>query len=133
VLHHTPNTPKTINEVYRVLKPGGKTFIMLYHKRSFEFFTQIVRKMIHPSRWGWSLQDAVSYQTEMNKNASGPTNPLTKMYTQREVKEMFHEFKKVRTRIFYLRIPKLGRIIPEFMLYLPSRFFGWHVIIEAWK
>ena len=28
VLHHTPNTQKAIDEVYRVLKPGGKIIIM---------------------------------------------------------------------------------------------------------
>ncbi|MBC8043267.1 MAG: class I SAM-dependent methyltransferase, partial [Rhizobacter sp.] len=34
VLHHTPDTQKAIDEVYRVLKPGGKIVIMLYHKQS---------------------------------------------------------------------------------------------------
>ncbi|MFN3393547.1 MAG: class I SAM-dependent methyltransferase, partial [Candidatus Thermochlorobacter sp.] len=34
VLHHTPNTQKAIDEVYRVLKPGGEIIIMLYHKHS---------------------------------------------------------------------------------------------------
>src|SRR5438876_6640568 len=32
VLHHTPNTQAAIDEVYRVLKPGGRAIIMLYHK-----------------------------------------------------------------------------------------------------
>lgn len=32
VLHHTPNTEKGINEIYRVLKPGGKAFLSFYYK-----------------------------------------------------------------------------------------------------
>jgi len=106
---------------------------MLYHKRSFEFFTQIIRKIIHPSRWKWSLQEAINYQTEMNKNPEGPTNPLTKIYTKKEARKMFYKFDKVETKVFYLRIPKLGRFIPGFLLYPFSRIIGWHIIIEAWK
>ena len=132
-LHHTPDTKKAIDEIHRVLKPNGKTIIMLYHKRSFEYLTQIVRKFIHPSRWKWTLQEAVSYQTEMNKNPSGPTNPLTKVYTKREAGKLFDLYKEVETKIYYLRIPILGRVIPNFFLYYPSRIIGWHIIIKAKK
>ena len=31
VLHHTPATSKAIEEIYRVLKPGGSIRIMIYH------------------------------------------------------------------------------------------------------
>lgn len=34
VLHHSPDTPKAIAEVWRVLKPGGGARIMVYHKWS---------------------------------------------------------------------------------------------------
>tara|TARA_Y100000389_G_C17453530_1_gene516442 strand:+ start:669 stop:1529 length:861 start_codon:yes stop_codon:yes gene_type:complete len=34
VLHHSPNTRKCFEEVYRVLKPGGVAKIMIYHKHS---------------------------------------------------------------------------------------------------
>ncbi len=34
VLHHTPNTQKGINELYRVLKPGGNVVVMLYKKHN---------------------------------------------------------------------------------------------------
>jgi len=34
VLHHSPNTRRAVSEVYRVLKPGGKALIMVYHKWS---------------------------------------------------------------------------------------------------
>ena len=35
VIHHSPNTPKAVNEIYRVLKKGGEARIMIYHKYSF--------------------------------------------------------------------------------------------------
>lgn len=42
VLHHTPNPVNAFNEVYRVLKKGGKAIIMLYHKRSFNYYVRIL-------------------------------------------------------------------------------------------
>ena len=34
VLHHSPNTEKCFEEVFRVLKPGGFAKIMVYHKHA---------------------------------------------------------------------------------------------------
>ncbi|HEV2391617.1 MAG TPA: class I SAM-dependent methyltransferase [Verrucomicrobiae bacterium] len=45
VLHHTPNTQAAINQVYRVLKPGGRAIIMLYHKGSFNYHVRIMTYM----------------------------------------------------------------------------------------
>ena len=45
VLHHTPNTQTAIDEVYRVLKPGGRAIVMLYHKRSFNYCVRIMTYM----------------------------------------------------------------------------------------
>ncbi len=45
VLHHTPNTQRAVDEVYRVLKPGGRAIIMLYHKHSFNYYIRIMSYM----------------------------------------------------------------------------------------
>jgi ubiquinone/menaquinone biosynthesis C-methylase UbiE len=45
VLHHTPRTQAAIDEVWRVLKPGGQAIIMLYHKHSFNYFIRIMTYM----------------------------------------------------------------------------------------
>jgi len=45
VLHHTPNTPAAIAEVWRVLKPNGQAIIMLYHKGSFNYHVRIMTYM----------------------------------------------------------------------------------------
>ena len=34
VLHHTPDTPRAVEEVFRVLKPGGRLIVMFYHRNS---------------------------------------------------------------------------------------------------
>lgn len=45
VLHHTPNPQTAIHEVYRVLKPGGRAIVMLYHKHSFNYYVRIMTYM----------------------------------------------------------------------------------------
>ena len=45
VLHHTPRTQTAINEVWRVLKRGGRAIVMLYHKHSFNYFVRIMTYM----------------------------------------------------------------------------------------
>jgi ubiquinone/menaquinone biosynthesis C-methylase UbiE len=45
VLHHTPSPQTAINQVWRVLKPGGKAVVMLYHKTSFNYIVRIMMYM----------------------------------------------------------------------------------------
>src|SRR5205823_11204819 len=47
VLHHTPDTPRTIREVHRVLSPGGRAVVMLYYRNSFNYHVNlgIVRRL----------------------------------------------------------------------------------------
>ena len=42
VLHHSPQTEKCIAEVYRVLKPGGFSALMLYCRTSALFFSLLL-------------------------------------------------------------------------------------------
>lgn len=45
VLHHTPNTQAAIDEVWRVLRPGGEAIVMLYHRHSFNYVVRIMTYM----------------------------------------------------------------------------------------
>jgi ubiquinone/menaquinone biosynthesis C-methylase UbiE len=42
VLHHTPHPDVAFQEVYRVLKPGGKAVLMLYYKHSVNYYIRIM-------------------------------------------------------------------------------------------
>ena len=46
VLHHAQDTAASINEVFRVLKPGGEAKIMLYNRHSFNELVHRITKMI---------------------------------------------------------------------------------------
>lgn len=45
VLHHTPTPQNAFDEVYRILKPGGKAVLMLYHRSSFNYYIRIMSYM----------------------------------------------------------------------------------------
>src|ERR1051325_1888346 len=37
VLHHTPDIEAAVGEIHRVLKPGGRAMVMLYHRGSYNY------------------------------------------------------------------------------------------------
>src|SRR4029453_6475869 len=37
VLHHTPDTARAVQEIHRVLKPGCRAIVMLYHRGSYNY------------------------------------------------------------------------------------------------
>ena len=87
VLHHSPNTPKAINEVWRVLKPGGVARIMIYHKWSMIGFMLWVRYGVLRCRPWISLTKIYAGYLE---------SPGTKAYSRTEAARLFHAFKDVR-------------------------------------
>ncbi len=129
VLHHTPDTPRTIREVHRVLSPGGRAVIMLYYRDSFNYYVNlgIVRRLrahllrtelgIKLSRaiFGETEQDLrrhaeliredpgsyVEMQNMLNRNTDGPDNPLSQVFSKPSAQQMFRQFKNVKTEVMF--------------------------------
>ena len=128
VLHHTPNTQKAIEEVYRVLKPGGRIVIMLYHRRSmhvqlgmlYAFLASKVR------RTGGIVEDWV-------RQYDGEGNPLEKSYARGEIKHMFQKFSglKLKTVDPYRRgLPGILNVFNQKFL---ASWWGFWLVIKAVK
>jgi ubiquinone/menaquinone biosynthesis C-methylase UbiE len=90
VLHHSPNTPQAINEVYRVLRPGGIARIMIYHKYSLTGYMLWIRYGLFKGRLFRSLGDIYANHLE---------SPGTKAYSQEEARKMVTLFSKVNIKI----------------------------------
>lgn len=130
VLHHTPDTRRAVDEVRRVLRPGGIAMVMLYHKNSYNYRINIMtlRRLgvrVLGFDWGPSLvhrltgedQDRLRelqaiYRREpkrltspeefLNQNTDGPGNPLARAYTRREAAAMFNQFREARIELHFL-------------------------------
>lgn len=89
VLHHTPNTPKAIDEVWRVLRPGGSARIMVYHAYSMVGYMLWIRYALLAGRPSRSLADIYAHHLE---------SPGTKAYTVDEARRLFARFSKVAIR-----------------------------------
>lgn len=115
VLHHTLDTERAVDEVYRVLKPGGLAVIMLYCKSSWHYWINLFLCE------GVLMGNAFRHRNWLGRVTEWPgrrgseaeINPVTRAYSRRGMEELFHRFEDLSLRkhefYFYL-IPKLGRL-----------------------
>ena len=136
VLHHTPDTAGAVREIHRVLRPGGQARVMLYHRRSFGFWTQVI--LLHGILKGEFLRgnstaDIMSKHVEVNE---GGGRPLVKAYSRAEARELFSLFSEVELNVEQLTRPELylfGNLVPESLFQRLRRSVGWNVIVSARK
>jgi ubiquinone/menaquinone biosynthesis C-methylase UbiE len=89
VIHHTPDTPKAVAEIYRVLRPSGVAKIMIYNKWSVVGYMLWVRYALLRLKPWMTLADVYSKYLE---------SPGTKAYSVSEAKRMFGSFRVVQIR-----------------------------------
>jgi SAM-dependent methyltransferase len=140
VLHHTPDTARSIREIHRVLKPGGSAVLLLYHRNSIIYRVQICgvwaakdlgKRLL--GRGGRLVDFRLS--DHLARSTDGTTNPLTRVFSERECADMCRAFGAVRTRIVHLnrRDAYFLRFLPPGALPWLERRWGWYVVIEATK
>jgi ubiquinone/menaquinone biosynthesis C-methylase UbiE len=90
VIHHSPDTRKAVEEIHRVLKPGGVAKVMIYNKHSLVGLMLWLRYALAAGRPLTSL--ATIYATYLE-------SPGTKAYTESEARDLFARFAHVAVRI----------------------------------
>jgi len=86
VIHHSPDTKKAAEEIFRILKPDGEARIMIYHKKSFVGYMLWFRYAFLKFKPFTSLNKIFSNYLE---------SPGTKAYSVNEAKELFNKFTSV--------------------------------------
>lgn len=132
VIHHTPNTARVVDEMHRVLKPGGRIIIMVYAENSLHYWRNLFYSIgIEQGKLNRvSMGDIMSESVELSEHGS---KPLVKVYTRSRLMNMFHRFEN---RAIWQRQmvpeerPRLLRGMPVTML---ERIMGWNLIIKANK
>ena len=136
VLHHTPDTAGAIREVHRVLRPGGVAKIMLYHRNSLNYWIEIVlRRGVLGLEFlrGRSAEEIMSRVIEFSDHDA---RPLVKVYSRREMRELFGMFKDVRVDVEQLlrdELRFLSPLVSEAMFGKLRKKIGWNVIVTAIK
>lgn len=113
VMHHSPNTPRCMQEAWRVLKPGGHAKIMLYHHPSL---TGAMLWLRYGIGRGKSLRQSVFDHLE---------SPGTKSYSESEARALFAGFRDVEMRLVFSP--------GDLLLHRPSARFQSSVYHMAWK
>ena len=164
VLHHTPDTAKAIREIHRVLRPGGRAMVMLYHRDSYNYrinISMLRRGGAHLLRFDSGVrlahlltgepieslrEHAHRLKTEkesylapdefLSQNTDGAGNPLARVYSRSEARELFKDFSKVELRTYFLNkrwLPLLGSVLPRSLESSLASRWGWHLWIYATK
>jgi SAM-dependent methyltransferase len=139
--HHTGDTRKCIDETYRILKPGGEAYLMLYNQFSFRQW----RKW--PVKTFLSLLDTLGVMNNMltvserqrksyDTDTKGFAAPETSFHSIQELKSFFSRFSAVRfskqncddLTFFYLLA-----ISRKHLLSTLGKFAGLDIYIKAIK
>jgi ubiquinone/menaquinone biosynthesis C-methylase UbiE len=100
-LHHTGNLAKAIDEVHRVLKPGGEAMIMVYSAASYRQFhaepmPTLKRKLLGPFAGYTPPVAEEAERGAYDKNVSGAAAPQTEFVTKSELRQLCRRFRRVR-------------------------------------
>lgn len=163
VLHHINDTQAAVDEIYRILHPGGRCVVMLYHRSSFNYrfnilvlrrlgalalvvpgAVRLVSRLTHEPlgtleghrrllrRHG--LRYLIDRRLFLSNNTDGPGNPLSKVFSAREARQLFKSFGQIETQVRFLNLrtlPGLDRMLSDRVNERLSRRWGWHLYVRA--
>jgi SAM-dependent methyltransferase len=136
VLHHTPDTAAAIREVHRVLRSGGTAKVMLYHRNSLNYWFEIIlRRGVLGGEFlrGRSAEEIMSRVIEFSDHDA---RPLVKVYSRKQARELFREFREVAVEVEQLTRDELRFLAPLISDKVMNRLgqrIGWNVIVTAKK
>ncbi|MGW3150758.1 class I SAM-dependent methyltransferase [Streptomyces sp. NPDC001177] len=117
VLHHTDHPEKAVEEIRRVLRPGGTFMVGLYHRDSL-FAAEKVAKYV--ATMSWRRQSWRDFLPEIEFGAvEREQRPLVRLYSRKSARELFGRFHEVRTRVEHPAFR--GVLLPEWLR--PLGFF----------
>jgi SAM-dependent methyltransferase len=140
VLHHSPDLSRSLSELVRVLRPGGKFGVMLYHRNSlyYQYHILYVEGFLHRER---RFLNPLQLASRYGDGCRDEGNPHTWPVTQKEAKAAFQSAgaKALDTRLLGTELDtSLRFLLPGLSFFIPvalkkpwARRFGWSLWISG--
>lgn len=163
VIHHSPRIAEIVSEIHRVLRPGGTAVVMVYHRRSLNYQVSIrlVRRLgifalalpgvpsvvaaATGEPTGRLLRHRENLRAEglgylrmdrfVHHATDGPDNVYSSVWTERDMRVLFSDFRAVRFERHFLNerhLPPL-RLLPAAVRRRLAAALGWHLWVFATK
>jgi len=137
VIHHSAHTPAIVEEIRRILRPGGTFQCMVYHRTSVRYW--IIGGIQHGIVRGKLLRMNLE---EVNQTFTD--GAIARHYTIPEFRDVLEGFENIRCRILQEAgsdaIPKLSPILHKISKSTATKIdrwvdsrFGWFLFAEAQK
>jgi SAM-dependent methyltransferase len=91
-LHHTGNLDRSVREVHRVLRPGGRAVVMLYNRHSLRRFRFALGRAVR--RRDGSLDEEL--RGVYDAHEGGEAAPHTDFVSRGDVRRLFGDFARVK-------------------------------------
>ena len=139
VLHHTVDTAAAVEEIHRVLKPGGYCAVMLYAKHSYLYWINLVflrgllqgKIFLKGRNWLGAVTEWMSKKPQIHDN------PITKVYSATDVRILFKSFDvcSIRKSSFvFQQIPYIGWFLAKILNNLTVVNHAGHLIYgHPWR
>lgn len=136
VIHHSANTDIIVDQIHRVLKDGGKTTLIVYHKNSTRYY-------LHGLYQGIFKLKFLKYRSLYAVNMTFTDGFIARHYTRKSGKALFKKFSNIKTSVTDSGVLTviigwgcLTRLLPTILKpinkWINNRF-GWFLILNVKK
>jgi len=139
VVHHSPDTKAIISEIQRVLKPGGKCWVSVYHKNSIFFWWSVL--VVKYLMKGGHTKRELNQQLSLVEYPGTNENMVIRLYKRKEFELLFHQFAQTHSYVRHLLPCDIAyfscffknRCQPSSFCNMLGKRVGWYVVVEALK